>query len=121
MGGTLQAVTRFLHFWLDAVSFMVYNGNNITSILQVFIHFHAELGTFGRFLHDAPGLLWLMADAGQAVGANNARFCRLNRAEPGTLPPRCCCGVLLQVRAWRWVLPGRHAGGWMGTAWAGWQ
>ena len=57
MGDTLQAVTRFLHFWLDAVSFMAYNGNNITSILQVFIHFHAELGTFGRFLHDAPGTL----------------------------------------------------------------
>lgn len=121
MGGTLQAVTRFLHFWSDAVSFMAYNGNNITSFLQDFIHFHAELGTFGRFLHDAPGLLWLMADAWQAVGADNARFCRLNRAEPGTLPPRCCCGVLLCAVARGCVVGCRHAGGWMGTAWAGWQ
>lgn len=72
MGGTLQAVTRFLHFRSDAVSFMAYNGNNITSFLQDFLHFHAELGTFGGFLHDAPGTLWQMAGSRHAAGAVNA-------------------------------------------------
>jgi hypothetical protein len=87
-------LTRFLHFWAYVVYIMPYKVNNIGPFLQVCSRFPARFRTFHGFLSDTPGLLWAAAGVQWGAGGDFAACLRLNRAEPGTLSPRGCCGVL---------------------------
>ena len=73
---------------------MPYNVNNIRPFLQVYSRFPANSRTFRGFLRDTPGLLRLAVGVQCGAGGDFAVCFRLNRAEPGTLSPRGCCGVL---------------------------
>lgn len=73
---------------------MPYKVNDIPSFLQDFRQNHAEVRTFAGFLHDTPSLLRLAVGVQWGAVGNFAACFRLNRAEPGTLSPRGCCGVL---------------------------
>lgn len=94
MGGWYFVLTRFLHFLAYAVYIMPYNVNNIGPFLQVCSHFLASFRTFHGFLRDTPGPLWLAVGVQWGAGGDFADCFRLNRAKPGTLSPRGCCGVL---------------------------
>lgn len=94
MGGWSFVLTRFLHFWVYAVYIILYKVNNIAPFLQVYIRFLASFRTFHDFLSDTPGLLRLAVGVQWGAGGDFADCFRLNRAEPGTLSPRGCCGVL---------------------------
>ena len=89
-----MSLLEFLHFREHVVYFIRHNVNDMHSILQVFIQFYANIRTFGGFLHDMPGLLRSAIGAQWGAGGDFAACFRLNRAEPGTLSPRGCCGVL---------------------------
>lgn len=87
-------MTRFFHFWAYVVYIMPYKVNDIPSFLQDFRKYHAEVRTFAGFLHGTPGLLRAAVGVQCGAGGDFADCFRLNRAEPGTLSPRGCCGVL---------------------------
>ena len=87
-------LTRFFHFWVHVVYIMPYNVNSIGLFLQVCSRFPASSRTFRGFLRDTPGLLRLAVGVQWGAGGDFADCFRLNRAEPGTLSPRGCCGVL---------------------------
>lgn len=94
MGGWYFVLTRFLHFLAYAVYIMPYNVNGISPFLQVCSSFPARFRTFHDFLSDTPGLLRSAVGVQWGAGGDFADCFRLNRAEPGTLSPRGCCGVL---------------------------
>lgn len=73
---------------------MPYNVNGISPFLQVCSRFPARFRTFHDFLSDTPGLLRSAVGVQCGAGGDFAERFRLNRAEPGTLSPRGCCGVL---------------------------
>jgi len=73
---------------------MPYKVNDIRPFLQVCIRFLASFRTFHGFLRDTPGPLWLAVGVQWGAGGDFADCFHLNRAEPGTLSPRGCCGVL---------------------------
>lgn len=79
---------------MHVVYIMPYNVNNIGLFLQVCSRFPASSRTFRGFLRDTPGLLRLAVGVQWGAGEDFADCFRLNRAEPGTLSPRGCCGVL---------------------------
>lgn len=87
-------MTRFLHFGVHVVYIMPYKVNDIAPFLQVYIRFLASFRTFHDFLSDTPGLLRLAVGVQWGAGGDFADCFRLNRAKPGTLSPRGCCGVL---------------------------
>lgn len=87
-------MTRFFHFWAYVVYIMPYKVNDIGPFLQVCIRFLASFRTFHGFLRDTPGPLWLAVGVQWGAGGDFADCFRLNRAKPGTLSPRGCCGVL---------------------------
>lgn len=94
MGGWSFVLTRFLHFWAYVVYIMPYNVNNNCPFLQVCSRFPANSRTFRDILCDTPGPLWLAVGVQWGAGGDFADCFHLNRAEPGTLSPRGCCGVL---------------------------
>lgn len=94
MGGVVSLMTRFFHFWAYVVYIMPYNVNGISPFLQVCSRFPARFRTFHDFLSDTPGLLWSAVGVQCGAGGDFAERFRLNRAKPGTLSPRGCCGVL---------------------------
>lgn len=87
-------MTPGLHFRPDVVYIMPYNVNDMPSFLQDFRQNHAEVRTFAGFLHGMPGLLRAGSGGRLEPGQELSGKFRLNRAEPGTLSPRGCCGVL---------------------------
>jgi hypothetical protein len=83
-----------LHFWAYVVYIIPYKVNDIAPFLQVYIRFLASFRTFRDILCDTPGPLWLAVGVQWGAGGDFAGCFHLNRAEPGTLSPRGCCGVL---------------------------
>jgi hypothetical protein len=73
---------------------MPYNVNDNCPFLQVCSRFPANSRTFRDILCDTPGPLWLAVGVQWGAGGDFADCFHLNRAEPGTLSPRGCCGVL---------------------------
>ena len=87
-------LTRFFHFWVHVVYIMPYNVNDNGPFSQVYSRFPANSRTFRDILCDTHGLLRLAVGVQWGAGGFFADCFRLNRAKPGTLSPRGCCGVL---------------------------